>query len=663
MASSFSILIFLFLFSHSLSLTSTQHYHPLDPLTPSELNQVRTIVKGSNGNPVHNFTFHYIGLEEPDKPTILQWLSHHPTKNPPRKALTDSIVSDRVYHGHGYPTLTFEEQEAANKLPLTYAPFIASIDKRGLKLEEVVCGSFTVGWFGEERTNRVVRVMCYYLDGTVNLYMRPIEGMTVTVDLEMMKIKGYYDRLMVPVPKGEGTDYRGSKQKPPFGPSVERIVLQPDGPSFTIDGHIIRWIRFSGLDAVQPVGPSQIHSVDLSRYFRWAKWEFHLGFDMRAGPIISLASIYDLDKDEYRRVLYRAFVSELFVPYMDLTEEWYYRTFLEYGFGLSAVPLEPFKDCPENAVFMDGYLTGQDGTPGNISNVFCIFERYTGDVMWCHTENSIPGAVVTEVRPEVTLVVRMVSTLANYDYIVDWEFKQSGSIKAVVGLSGMLEVRGLNGTHTDQIQEEVYGTLLAENTLGAYHDHFLIYHLDLDVDGEANSFVNSTLQTTRVRDNGSPRTSYWTVASKTAKTESDSRIQLGLKPSELLVVNPNKKTKVASPVGYHLIPGLVVGSSLSDDDYAQFRGAFTKYNVWVTPYNKSEKWAGGLNREIENNGYKDIVLWDILGFHHVPVQEDFPLMPTVTGGFELRPGNFLGRNPVLKIKPLQDVKSLTAPHQ
>lgn len=255
----------LFFFFFSLlpifSLISTHghdHYHPLDPLSLSELNQVQAIVKRSNPSPTHHLTFQYVGLDEPDKSTILSWLSDQTTQNPPRRASViarinqksheiivdlsaNSIISDIIYNGHGYPLLTFEEQIDASLLPLKYPPFLASISKRGLKIEEVVCLSFSIGWYGEKRTNRVVKIMCYYLDGTINLYMRPIEGVTVTVDLDEMKITEFRDRLMVPVPKGDGTEYRESEQKPPFCPSLKGVtVLQPDGPSFTIDGHIIR---------------------------------------------------------------------------------------------------------------------------------------------------------------------------------------------------------------------------------------------------------------------------------------------------------------------------------------------------------------------------------------------------------------------------------------
>lgn len=133
----------------------------------------------------------------------------------------------------------------------------------------------------------------------------------------------------------------------------------------------------------------------------------HVSFDMRAGLVISMASIYDSEKDEQRRVMYRGFVSEVFIPYMDLTEEWYYRTFFdsgELGFGVAAVPLVPLKDCPKNAVFVDAYFTSGDGTPARIPNAFCIFEKHAGDVMWRHTELGIIGKTASHFSSHSSLL-------------------------------------------------------------------------------------------------------------------------------------------------------------------------------------------------------------------------------------------------------------------
>lgn len=126
---------------------------------------------------------------------------------------------------------------------------------------------------------------------------------------------------------------------------------------------------------------------------RWANWIFHVAFDARIGTVISLASIYDPEQHKYRSVLYRAYVSEFFIPYQDPTEEWYQQSFFdsgEFGFGVSTVPLEPLNDCPANAVFLDGWLAGRDGLPQKTPNAICIFERHPADIMWRHSETELP---------------------------------------------------------------------------------------------------------------------------------------------------------------------------------------------------------------------------------------------------------------------------------
>ncbi|CAL5086015.1 unnamed protein product [Urochloa decumbens] len=678
------LLLLLAALSVTAAATASSRPHPLDPLTAAEITAVRAAVLASPLVPARPITFHYVGLDEPDKPDVLAYAYGGDTprrhrrrrvlRRPlPRRALViaraggqshelrvevtrngsaAAVLSHAVHRGAGFPTLTLEEQFAAVALPPAYPPFVDSVRRRGVDMDDVLCAVFPVGWFGggEGAPKRVAKMLCFAAGATANFYARPIEGVTLVVDLDRMAIVGYRDRVAYPVPKAEGTDYRaGMTGTPLAGPEpAPGVVVQPEGRGFRIDGNIVRW----------------------------AIWEFHVGFDMRAGTVISLASVHDADADTRRRVLYRGFVSEVFVPYMDPVEEWYYRTFLdagEYGLGLWAFPLQPGADCPANAAYLDGFYAGQDGKPVAGENRICVFERYAGDVAWRHTEAGFPDRLITEVRPDVTLVVRMVMSLGNYDYIVDWEFKTSSSIKFVVSLTGLLEVKGTPYTHADEITADPHGTLVSENTLAIYHDHYVTYHLDLDIDGTNNSFVKNVITTKRNTGDpatggaATPRRSYWTVRREVAETEADGQVNLDAEgPADLLFVNPGKKTRMGNEVGYRLVPaGATVASVLVDDDFPQRRASYTKKQVWVTPYNKSEKWTPGLyadqstgddglaawsgrNRRIRD---EDIVLWYTVGLHHIPYQEDFPVMPTLSGGFELRPSNFFERNPILRASP------------
>ncbi|KAL0395366.1 UNVERIFIED_CONTAM: Primary amine oxidase [Sesamum latifolium] len=601
--------------------TADVPHHPLDPLTIQEMNKVQNVIKSFFGKSV--YSVHSLVLEDPEKQVVLKWQKGDSL--PPRKAsviaraagknylLTVDVESGEVVehdtsHISGFPLVTLEDMQNVIYAPLSNAHFNRTILERGVDLNDVACLPFSPGWFGKaEDGRRLVKLECFTMKDTANFYMRPIEGIIVITDLDTNEVVEIIDKgKHIPIPKAAGTDYRLSAENGPVIKLPNPISMeQPNGPNFVVeDGHLVKW----------------------------ANWEFHLKPDPRAGVMISRARVRDPETGELRNVMYQGFSSELFVPYMDPEEAWYFKTYMdagEYGFGLQALSLDPLNDCPRNAKFMDAIFAASDGTPYVRSNMVCIFERYAGDAAWRHTESPITGKLVS--------------------------------------LTGIVIVKGTSYVNMNQVKEneDIYGTLLADNIIGVVHDHYINFYLDMDIDGLDNSFVNVHLQ--REYTHGtSPRKSYMKVNKTVAKTEKEAQIKLKLyDPSEFHVINPNKKTKVGNPVGYKVVPAGTAASLLDPEDPPQKRSAFTNNQIWVTRYNKSEQWSGGLfayqshgedtiqvwsdrDRPIEN---KDIVLWYTLGFHHVPCQEDFPIMPTVSSGFDLKPVNFFERNPVLRIAP------------
>lgn len=623
--------------------------HPLDALSAEEIAEATRIVtadkRWGKGARIAS-----IALLDPPKADVLQGRAG------PRRSqvilllpdgaaqvvvnLTSGKLEDwRVAPGR-QPSFLLEELMTAVDVLKADSGWQVAMRRRGITdLSGILCNPLAVGAFGEGelKGRRLVNVSCYDATGARNnTFARPIEGVMAVVDLHQRKVAKLIDlgevSMAQDVPQH---DYASQKiHRTPLKPVLGET---PEGPNVTIANGMVRWDN----------------------------WRFHLRLDRRVGHTISLLSWNDFGKE--RSVAYQIAPSEMFVPYMDPDTTWSFKSYLdagEYGLGLLATPLSPGHDCPANAIFQDAVVSGDDGKPVTIPRAMCIYERNAGEPLWRHTDMFTQDM---QSRPGVELVVRSISVIGNYDYVIDYVLNQAAEIEVSVGATGIDAVKGVESRSMGDPrvpEETAVGTLIAPQLVGVNHDHYVAFRLDLDIDGPTNQALEGRFVRKPV-DVPGIRRSIWQIETSPVEREGAIGGGHGSHETTLRIAGTSPTGTLGHLPSYALMPGHQTISLLDDADPIQQRAAFSGASTWLTRHDPDELYASGFwaNQSEAGEGLSayvkdaqsikdaDVVLWQVVGFRHVTRTEDWPIMPILWHSFRLRPHNFFARNPSMDVAP------------
>ena len=394
--------------------------HPLDPATAAEYLAGRDIMAAAGllAEPVR---FAYYGLEEPPKDEVLASTAGDRRLraflvNTDTGESTDVVVSlthtevvraRRLDPGKdGQMPILDSDYAAADEITKADPQWRAAMARRGYHdLSKIRCCPITAGVFGvaDDDRRRMVRVLAFVQAGEHDLaWAHPVDGVAAYVDLVEKKVFKVTDEFELPVPTESG-DYDDEAVRGPHRTTLKPIeITQPEGPSFTLDGHALRW----------------------------QDWSMRIGFDAREGLSLHQVSVNG------RPVLYRASIPEMVVPYGDPKFRYWQAYFDtgEYLVGKWANSLELGCDCLGEIAYLDATVTDDTGQPRTIKNAICIHEEDFG-ILWKHTDIFNGSA---QSRRQRRLVVSCFTTVGNYDYGFYWYFYLDGTIECEIKATGVL---------------------------------------------------------------------------------------------------------------------------------------------------------------------------------------------------------------------------------
>ena len=621
--------------------------HPLEPLTADEMRRAVALLRAT-GNLSEEARFACALPIEPPKDVIRAW---EPGQAYDRMLRVLGYDRDRAGSFDALISLSAEEVIRFDKIeegqaPLSLGDFIrciqivkedeqwqAAMRKRGIEdFSLVQVDPWPAGGFPPEEAPPQARIMraisMQRMHPKDNGYARPVHGVMAYVDLDAGRMLRLDDHGVVPMPPEDGNYDPES-----VGPLREGLrpieITQPEGPSFEVDGH----------------------------HVRWQKWDLRISQHATQGPVLHEVGYHD--QGRIRPILHRASLADMVVPYGDSSPMHSWKHVFDSSEAIMGQFVNSLKlgcDCLGEIRYFDATYLGFNGEPITVENGICMHEEDFG-ILWKHTDIQ---ANQVQVRRSRRLVISSMHTIGNYEYGFFWYLYLDGTIQMEVKLTGIVGISAVEpGGGSDT------APLIAPQLASPVHQHLFCFRLDFDVDGGGNSVAEVNAVPDPIGPENPQGTLFRTVATPLRREQEAMRDVDPSTSRHWKVSNPGKTNRLGIPVAYKLLPQGTPKMLAHADSVHGRRAGFATHNLWVTPHEPGQMapaseftnlhpGGAGLpawteqNRSIENT---DIVLWHTFGLTHVPRPEDWPVMPVEYCGFSLVPVGFFERNPALDVPP------------
>jgi primary-amine oxidase len=617
----------------------------LDPLTAGEIRLARSLILEAHPE-LDRPGFPLVVLEEPDRRRVLDGTPRETVGRRARltvlergsgrviRAVVDLLgraVERWEEIAEGQPPLMVSEYEVVERVAKAEPAFRAALARRGVEdLEAVQIDPVMAGSHPTDPADRRIAWAVPYLWTRPggNGYAKPIENVRVLVDVLAEAAIRVVDGPLVPMPPGTGEFAAGHTDGPRQDLKPIEIV-QPEGPSFEVDGHQVRW----------------------------QKWRLHVSLHPLGGLVLRHVRYEDAGRE--RSILYRAGLSEMVVPYGDPGDGFYWRNYFdagEGGLGKNANALSLGCDCVGEIRYFDAVLADDNAEPITLPNAICMHEEDYG-ILWKHYDWRTQE---TEVRRSRRLVISSITTLGNYDYGFFWYLYQDGTIEHEIKLTGVVLTKALPPGENDP-----HAPLVAPALGAPIHQHLFTFRLDVAIDGPCNTVFEVD---TVASDPGPGNPHGGAIEARVTPIERERdgrRFADPLKARCWKIVNESRINHVDQPVAYKLVTRPSPVLLAHPDSSVGRRAGFAAAHVWVTAADPEQLHAAGeypnqhpgpmglpqwiaADRPLRDS---ELVLWITVGATHVPRPEDWPVMPVEYVGFALKPAGFFDRNPALDVPP------------